>query len=300
VDEALARERPVFTVDGDVYRWDDVVRFAKLRGDWDAILADVAAGLSARGDAVGPDEIDEAARSFRRERRLLAADELAEWLDRRGLTADEWLAYLRRTLARERVRDVGAALPADVDDYSWAEAICSGRLEELARTLAKLVAVAPTVPFGELDAAYEEFALGAATEDAVAREIATARMDWIRIRYAAALFGDEEAAAEAVLCVHEDGQPFADVAETAGVAIEEHDVWLEEADPALAPRLVAARPGELVAPLETSDGVLVAEVLEKMPVRQDDPLVRARAAAVVAERTASRLVTDRVVWNEQL
>ena len=290
----------VCTVGGSVYRWDDVVRFATVRGDWDSIVGDAASGLAADASTVDQAEVDEAGRAFRRERGLLAADELADWLEQRGVSVDEWLAYLRRTLARERSpRPLNATV--DAASYAWIESMCSGRLDELAETLAQLVAVAPPgIPFEGLEAAFSEFAREAATDAAIDREIASARLDWLRVRYAAALFDTGEAAAEAVLCVREDGQSFADVARVAGAAIAEHAVWLEEVDPALAQLLIAGAPGELVGPVETRHGVLVALVHEKTPVAADDPTVRARAAAIVVDQAASRVATDRVVWHEQL
>ena len=188
--------------------------------------------------------MDDAARAFRHERRLLSADDLAAWLERREVSVDRWLEYVARSLARE----TAGAATASEDDV-WAEAMCSGRLDECAQTLACLLAVAPGRPFSDLDAAFAEFTRTVTTEQAIEREIVAARLDWIRIRFVAARFGTETAAAEAALCVRADGLAFADVANTAGVAVTEEEAWLEDADPALAPLLVAARESELVGPV---------------------------------------------------
>ena len=84
------------------------------------------------------------------------------------------------------------------------------------------------------------------------------------------------------------------------MTIDECETWLEETDAALAPLLVAARPGELVGPVVSPDGALLAEVRTKTPADATDPAVRARAAATIAEQAASRVVNDTVVWHEHL
>jgi hypothetical protein len=302
VDRVLlvgATGHPVFTVGGTVYGWTDIAEFARLRGDWEEIAQEADRGIAAvRQVAPAQDAVGAAARAFRHERRLLSGDDLAAWLERRQVSVAAWLAYVARSLAR-RERDVEAAAAA-TDEEVWAEAMCSGRLDDCAETLARLLAVAPGVPLTGLDSAFEDFRLSVTTEEALEREITAARLDWIRIRYVAALFSTEATAGEAALCVREDGLAFADVAITAGVAAAEYEVWLEDADPALAPFLVAARPSELVGPVTTGGGFLLAEVLEKTQVSAADPAVRARAEAAVIERAADRATTDHVVWHDQL
>lgn len=289
----------MFTVGGTVYGWTDIAEFARLHGDWDEIAAQAAAGMAAVQQATPPqDAVDDAARAFRHEWRLLSGDDLAAWLDRREVSMDGWLAYVARSLVREE--RVAAAAERATDEEVWVEAMCSGRLDDCAETLARLLAVAPGVALAALDDAFEDFCRTVTTEKAIEREIVAGRLDWIRVRYAAALFSTEAAAAEAALCVRDDGLAFTDVARTAGVAATEHEVWLEDADPALAPFLVAARESELVGPAATDRGFLLAEVREKMQVSADDSAVRARAEQAVIERAADRAATDHVVWHEQL
>jgi hypothetical protein len=297
VSEARARETPIFTIDGRVYRWDDVIAYAVVTGDWEAIVAHATAGLAANAAVVDDAQVEAAAQAFRRERRLVSADELSAWLESRALTVDDWLGYVRRTLARE---SVPASASAGEDAHAtWVEAMCSGTLDDLAVTLATRLAVAPETPLEELQAAQDTFTIAAATDEAIAREVAAARLDWLRVEYATALFEDDDAAAEAVLCVREDGDPLHAVAARAGSELEERLDWLEEVDATLAPLLVAARPGEVIGPLPTPGGSLVAEVHCKTPVDAADSAVRERAAAAVAEQAASRLVTEKVVWHDE-
>src|SRR5207248_1733163 len=175
----------LFAVGGDVYGWDDVVALAKRRGDWDELAAQVRAGLAAlaeleaRGEPLADEEIDESARQFRYERNLLAADELDAWLDRHRLTAADWRDSVARALARDRSPGADASLPEDeVAAAVWAEGVCSGRLEQLAAELARLAAVSPGAPPGELDAAFEQFCADAVDEATEARELEANGLEW--------------------------------------------------------------------------------------------------------------------------
>ena len=229
-------DRPLFRVGDDVYRWADVVERARTTGAWDEIADRARAGLAAIAElgAPPPDELDAAAREYRYERGLLAADDLDAWLERRALTVADWHAYLQRALARAAFNGALAQQPVP-DDLTWAEGICSGRLEQLAQELAQLAAV-------ETD--LDEFRRDAATEEAIAREIQASRLEWQRVGYGVLRLDSEDAAAEAAVCVRDDGLLLTEVARRAGVAVEERDGFLDEAETELARQLIAANPGD--------------------------------------------------------
>jgi hypothetical protein len=291
---------PVFTVGDTVYTWADVVEFARERGDWDRIEAETAAGLAALEAVEASQEaVEAAAGSFRRTRNLLSGDELDAWLESRGITVELWLGYIRRQLARTEGAPRTATTRAPDEDV-WAEAMCSGELDDHARELARMLAVAPRLAYDELARAYETFCISAATEEAIDREIAASRLDWIRVRGEEGSFASNSVAAEVALCVREDGMALVDAAAAAGVEVVEREIWLEDADPALASLLAAARPGELVGPALTAVGIALVFVREKLPADPADPGVRARAADAVIEQAADRAETDHVVWHEQL
>src|SRR5438270_2752593 len=85
-------ELPVLSAGGVTYRWGDVFLAAALRGEWAAL----AAGAAAPEAALDAEALRRAGVAFRTEHRLLAADELRDWLARHRLTLDDWKAYLRR------------------------------------------------------------------------------------------------------------------------------------------------------------------------------------------------------------
>jgi hypothetical protein len=298
-----SRTGGLFAIGDNVYGWADVVRLAKLRGEWSALAAQVESGmaalveLDARGEEIDDEEIEAAARRFRYDRDLLAADELEAWLDRHDLTNADWNDYLRRALARERLPQASGSASADeVEAAVWCEGICSGRLDQLARELAKLSAVSPGSPVDGLDATFADFCSTVVDGSAEAREVETNRLEWLRFEYEAVVAEDEGAALEAVLCIRADGDSLGAVADRAGLAVEKDECWLEELDPALGTRFLAATPGELVGPVPVGGGFVVAQVLAKTTPSLEDEDVRARAREAAVARAVSRLVADTVVW----
>jgi len=86
VAEPAALDQPVFSIDDRAYTWRDVVTYARFLGIWDEIAE--RAALVEQAD-LDPEAVDDAAMTFRRERGLLAADELNAWLERRSITVDD-------------------------------------------------------------------------------------------------------------------------------------------------------------------------------------------------------------------
>ncbi len=160
---------PAFSADGRVFRWTDVVLAAVLRRDWSSFSDGVerrlalAASAEARGETPTDQELEAAAEEFRYARDLITAEDMEAWLDRRGLSVDEWMAYVERSVlespgaAAAATDDAGdaeddaegekdAAPPSAVDGESFreclaVEAICSGALTRFAASLAGRVAL---------------------------------------------------------------------------------------------------------------------------------------------------------------
>ena len=80
-----------------------------------------------------------------------------------------------------------------------------------------------------------------------------------------------------------DGEPIADVARRAGVNVEEHVDWLEEVEPQLATRLLAAEKGDVVGPVTVHDRFVVAVVRTRTSPTPEDETVLERV-----RRTARR------------
>lgn len=295
----IGGEKPVFRVGDAVFTWADVVSRARETGAWEELEGEVRVGLAAlRVARPDDDDVEEAARAFRYARQLLAGDQLDAWLDARGLTVAAWHDYLRRMLAREAVPTANGA--DDPAAHVWAEGICSGALEAVAHELASLIAVVPNAAPERRDDEYAAFWHAAATDAAIAREIESNRLEWVRVRYDVVIVRDEDAAAEIAMCVRSDGHSLAQVAERIGAVLDEREDWLDEIEPELASRLVGSDSDSLVGPVPVETGFAIAQIRAKTPPAADDEDVRERAADAVSSRAVIRATDERVIWLEDV
>jgi hypothetical protein len=148
----------LFTVGQRTYVWEDVVLAGVLWGDWTALDERVRNGLACLArldelddddeDALDEDEVESAAAEFRYARDLVAAADLEAWLDRRGLSVDQWLDFVRRSLLLERwaddLEDIREEYELDEDEVAEAlvcEALCGGVAGELIQRLAARAAI---------------------------------------------------------------------------------------------------------------------------------------------------------------
>jgi hypothetical protein len=120
------------------FTWLDVALGAMARGEWPAFEERLAHGLAcvARAEAENAlpseDAIDAAATAFRYDRDLIAAADVDAWLERSGVAADDWIAYLHRDLLRSQwsaelddTLDRFAPSARQLSDAAVAEGICS-------------------------------------------------------------------------------------------------------------------------------------------------------------------------------
>jgi hypothetical protein len=315
--------RPVFTLDGELFSWADVIAAARLDGSWRELQEMARQGvacqkrLAASGEQLAADEVVDATTRFRYALSLLAGEELQQWLGHWWLTAAEWRDYVKRMLLRERwageLGDTAERFPVSDDELAgalWPEAVCSGFLKRLALKVAADGALA--VAAGEAIAGDRGGALArihpsaararadAITADAVAHEIASHSLEWLRLEGSVLEFTAEDAAREAALCIRADGQPLAEVAEASGVHPRVLRVYVADVDAELSPILVAAREGELVGPVPRDGGFALLLVEKKTPPTKADPEVRRRAEERIVERAVDRAMRDHVQWHERL
>lgn len=143
----------VFTVDGEQYRWRDVILSAVRLGEWQAVETRARHGFACVRNAealVRPlpeGRLDAAGRDFRYAHDLVTAQSMEDWLRRHEITVQEWTAYLRRALLRSQAEgDLHALasrypLPAgDVVRLTLIEAMCGSDMDAWARALAQRAA----------------------------------------------------------------------------------------------------------------------------------------------------------------
>jgi hypothetical protein len=258
------------------------------------------------------------------------------WLDavRRALLLERWAEDL------DDIREAYEVDAGEIAEALPCEAICSGLAGDLAARLAGRAAIhardagalegadsgadalAAAVPeallaralpdwppparrerlraLARLEVAWRRFAAANASPEALHALVASRRLDWVRIGVQAVTAADEDVAREIALCVREDRRPLVEVAAEAGLAATASEVWVEDAPEALRDLLIAAGPGDVLGPLKTTEGCLVAVVGDKRLPADDDPAVRARAERALLARAVEREVTDRVTWHETL
>jgi hypothetical protein len=290
---------PVFEARGRAYGWTEILEAADVRSELAALRTDAARSLAASAAAhPGSVDISAAAQAWRRARGLLSGDELDAWLGARGLTLADLRAYLTGSILRERAApDLDAVAPESVDAFLDVEGHCSGAYEEWARRLAARVAlVGDAASAADREARFREHIARLSDEEALAAEVRANEQQWTRARVTYAAFAEAAAADESILCVREDGLPLTEVAAMAQVEAHEDEWFLEEVEPDLAAQLLAARPGEVLGPLESAGRHEVVVLSEKVAPTVDDPLVRERAADAVIARALDRAIDSEVRW----
>jgi len=321
------RDDPTFSIGGVTYVGSDLVRAAQRWSDWAKLEDRIRQGLAcvARAedtdDDVGDEELQAAASEFRYELDLISGEEMEVWLARWALDADDWMEYLRRGLLRERwaTELVTTAArysvePEDIEEALPAEAVCSAFLTRIARKLAGRAAAAarareegwlveeafqvdPDVALERIDAGFRQFCERIVTEAALAAQLASHRLDWIRMECQCLSLPTLESAREAALCVREDGMDLDEVAGSAGASVEVVSDFLENWEPALRDSLLAAGAGALLGPIASGDGFLLVLVREKVLPSLEDSAVRRRAQEWLLEAALAREIDNRIVWH---
>jgi hypothetical protein len=308
-----ARNTRVFSAGGHCFTWVEVIEAARARGDWELLQRDLLALLArerdlAAADALpSPAQVGAAAKKFRYEHNLLTADELEEWLSRRDIRVEEWMAEMRRSLL-EPAAHASAPLSEPADRANWVHAVCSGKLATYARTLAEEVAVhlreqPLTLAPAELAALPEErerFCRAQLREPVLAEAIRDNRVGWTRLDVQYLVHANEMVVREAALCVRLDGRELADVAADAGAQFDDTSLLLDDAEPMLRTRLLASGPGELVGPYATQSDHRLVLVVRRVPPRLDDAAVRRRAEETIIRRALAGEVNRHVNWHEHL
>ena len=166
-----------FAFDGSAVSYGQVVLAAVVWGEWAQLEHEAELGVlyaeRARPDpgALAEDDLHSALIGWRRERKLLSADDYNAWLAERGLTLEDMSGYLSRAVAREQASQTPAGVsddaaedagdPARIAEIVYPEAILSGRLRVWAERMARHRAAAralrargteiPTVSFPEAE-----------------------------------------------------------------------------------------------------------------------------------------------------
>ena len=307
----------VFSAGGHCFTWVEVVESARVWGEWAALQHRVVGLLARENELAAAGALPEAATvqaaadNFRDRHNLLTADELEEWLGRFDVGLEEWKAEMRRSLlepANDAAIDATEVSLGAAERACWVHAVCSGKLAAYARTMAEAVAVhlrdqpLTRTPdeLAELLEQRERFCAAQLRTPALAAEISDNKVGWTRIDLVCLRHPDDMVVREAALCVRLEGRELADVATDAKAELREASMLLDDAEPQLRTRLLAANPGELIGPLATGDGYQLVLVVRQVAPSLGDPMVRARAEETLIKRALAAEVNRQVNWHERI
>lgn len=314
-------DRPVFEITGHLFSWREIVIAARGYGSWRELERTCRQGLAcqhrlaAAGGSLETREVLDATTRFRYAHNLISGDDLAEWLERWAITASEWRDFIRRVLLRERWEgELDETLlqfhpsAGELEAVTWPEAVCSGFLERSARRLAGDLALATS--FGEvLNGAPSDFLARALvvaararslclTEEAIEREVALHRREWLRLDGMTLALPAEDMAREAVLSIRIDGRALADVAADCGGQAGVLSVLVSDLDEDVASVLLAAREGDVVGPLARDGAFTIMQIERKSAPSTSDPDIRVRAEQRLVSRTVEQAINRCVTWHE--
>lgn len=327
-------QRPVFSLGDDSYTWQDVLAHARATGTWSELEQAAREGVACElladtePDEADEEAIDHAAEEFRYERDLVTAAEMEAWLAERELSAEDWMGHIRRVVLREawqdRLEDIVAEQEPDAELVSRAlevDLACSGEDMLLARQFAEDVAVVAALEeqvgpdadarthgragvralgLPAILAAAEKYRDLILTDEAIAREVSAAHMDWIRLDCQALAFTSENEAREAALCLREDGIELEVLARDARIDAEDVSFYLSDLEPNRRALFLSARVGEAVGPLMEDDLHTLYQVTAKTLPSVEDADVAARAREAILSRQLEAEVTHRVQWHADI
>jgi len=317
----VREDAPVFRVGGTTHTWGQVFAWARRSGDLKILQTEVRQALACQGRAADqrrPLERDReraVAVAFRRARRLHAAEDLEAWLAARGLSVDQWREYVRgEALRRRQAAELDVIVeqhPVDDDDVERLTSVwgrCSGAFGRWADDLAHRIAAAHAlgergkglVPqadeLDDLEARFEAFHRSVVTPDRLASLVAARYLDWLRIDCDTVTFHDLDTAAEARLCIRDDGWTLRQVARAGGGRVRRRARLAEDIDADHRHQFVRAREDDLVGPVPEDGGLSLAVVMHKHTPALDDDEVRLRATRHLVDTAVAREVNDRVEW----
>lgn len=142
------------------------------------------------------------------------------------------------------------------------------------------------------EAAYLAYRHAVVTTAALERILEEMRPDLVQLRLAVTTSPSNNVAREVVCCVRNDGEAINKVGERAELAVEARDVLLRDAGTLpFGGRLASAQAGDVLGPVPSAEGYMVAAVLS----RHDPQLSRAEVRAVVENRLLDRLLGPEMV-----
>ena len=310
MDHSSAWDRAVFAVGARQVTVADVLSAAQGRGELAAPWAEVCRRSTQDELEYDDDAAQAGSEQFRSDRDLITAEETERWLERRGLTIEDFGEYFARSTAASPASSDEATVvsygdaPAGLRDQLRVDLILGGAFDVLAERLAWRFAAqdapeaTPSAASPEeaarLEDAYEQQCALACAPRARTDALAFLRLGLTRVELEVLEVESGDAAREALLCLREDGETMGEVAHDGGYVLQQRRWWTEEIPGELQMSLLSAVPGEVLGPVVNDDEFQIYRLVRKIEPELDDTEVTARIDAHLvgnhfAERTAGRI-----------
>ncbi|MCI0414870.1 hypothetical protein L0222_19000 [bacterium] len=318
----------IFSVGTRHYFWEDVLLAAQSWGDLSALELDVRKGLACQkkiqnenpeGDILDSQKIDSAAREFRYARNLISAEEMEGWLAERGLTVENWMDFIERSILlktynnqMEQILGEYPSSDAEVQGMLAAEGLFSGRLEKVCHKLAGRAAVFDSyntaskndpgydrpAPLNHLESSLEQFYQEKITHEGIVENIKLHSLDWIRLHLQCITLPGEQMAREAALCVTIDRKGMEEIAAETKAKFWQKWLYLDEVNAEWKNGFLSAKRGDLVGPFRSSNDFLLFFVLDKVVPSDKDPELQRLAEQDLLKRLVDREINERVKWQK--
>ena len=135
------------------------------------------------------------------------------------------------------------------------------------------------------------------TEEARGRELGALRLPLTRFDVEMIELESRDAAAEAFMCVRDDGMSMEEVAEEGRYPFHRTEMVLEQISEDLQQKFLSLTPGSLLEPTPREDGFLLTKILAKKVPTLEEPEVRVRVDERILERHFADLASGRVQWR---
>jgi hypothetical protein len=148
----------------------------------------------------------------------------------------------------------------------------------------------------KIEAIYRQQCDAVLTDEAVKSEIKTHRIEFTLADVEMIDLESSDAAAEALLCAREDGEPFDEIAREGGYPYSRTRILIAELPDGMQQRFLCAAPGEVLDPMPRGDGFQLCRILEKIEPGMDDPEIRNRVQKRIIQRHFLDLASRHIHW----
>lgn len=311
----------LFTIETQEFGWAEVQIAAQQWGEWQIFFESVRQSLACLRLATMTDQLPsaekvrEVATAFRYARNLISAEETKAWLQRWGMTLEDWMDCLRGRLLRQswagKLNEIGRTHPitdAEVKEVLRNYAVCADKLGEWTRKLAGRAAVAahtnavlaefrsPEELIAGIEVQFEQKRKESLTPKLINTKVADHRFDWIHYDCKYLWFDNESTGREAAWCVSEDGLTLDEVAAEAHEEVRRWSFYADEIDASVRPYFLAAKQGDLLGPLKLKAGYPLFSLISKTLPSAEDPQIFVRAENAIITSLTAQAINERVKW----